>query len=64
MAVRVALPIGMFRIGSGKGCCLFGLGDCLGIGVEGAAVDGSSSTRGVLGGGMGGGDGDDCPSSR
>ena len=33
VATRVGPPIGMFPIGSGKGCCLFGLGDCLGIGV-------------------------------
>ena len=57
MAVGVAPPIGMFPIHSGKGCCLLGLGDCLGIGVGGAAMDGSSSTGGVLGGGMGGGNG-------
>ena len=64
MAVRVALPIGMFPIGSGKGCCLFSLGDCLSVSVEGAAVDGCSSTGGVLGGGMGGGNGGACPSRR
>ena len=43
MAVGVAPPIGMFPIGSGKECHLFSLGDCLGIGVEGVAVDGCSS---------------------
>ena len=64
VAVRVALPIGMFPIGSGKGCYLFGLGDCLGIGVGGVAVDGCSSTGGVLGGKMGGGNGGACPNRR
>ena len=43
MAIWVAPPIGMFPIGSVEGCHLFGLGDCLGIGVEGLAVDGCSS---------------------
>ena len=64
VAVSVALPIGMFPFGSGKGCCLFSLGDCLGIGVGGAAVDGCSSTGGVLVGRMGGGDGGACPNRR
>ena len=64
VAIGVALPIGIFPIGSGEGCCLFGLGDCLGIGVGGVAVDGCSSTGGVLGGRMGGGDGCACPSRR
>ena len=64
VAIRVALPIGMFPISSGKGCCLFSLGDCLGIGVEGAAVDGHSSAGGVFGGRMGGGNGGACPSRR
>ena len=64
VAVGVALPIGGFPIGSGKGCCLFGLGNCLGIGVGGAAVDGCSSTWGVLGGTMGGGNGGACPNRR
>ena len=30
VAFGVALPIGMLSMGSGKGCCLLGLGDCLG----------------------------------
>ena len=64
MAVGVALSIGMFPISSGKGCCLFSLGDCLGVGVEGAAVDGCSSAGGVLGGRMGGGNRGACPSRR
>ena len=64
MATGVALPIGMFPIGSGKRCCLFGLGDCLGIGMGGAAVNGCSSMEGVLGGRMGGGNEGDCPNRR
>ena len=64
MAIRVVPPIGVFPISSGKGCHLFGLGDCLDIGVEGAAVDGCSSTGGVLGGRIGGGNGGACPSRR
>ena len=42
--------------GSGKGCHLFGQGDCLGTGLGEAAVDGCSSTGDVL---VGGADGDD-----
>ena len=49
IAARVALPGGMFPVSSGKGCCLFGPGDCLGIGMGGAAEDGCSSTGGSLG---------------
>ena len=63
-AARVALPIGMFPISSGEGCHLFGLGDCLGIGMGGMAVDGCSSIEGVLGGRMGGEDGGACPNRR
>ena len=33
IAAGVAPPRGMFPIGSGKGSCLFGLGDCLGVGM-------------------------------
>ena len=64
MATGVAPPIGMFPISFGKGCCLFGLGDCLGIGVGGTAVNGCSSAEGVLGGRMGGGNGGACPNIR
>ena len=48
VALRVALPIGILPVSSGEGCCLFGLGDCLGIGVGGAAVGGCSSIGGVF----------------
>ena len=64
IAFRVALPIGVFPIGSGKGCCLFSLEDCLGIGMGGVAVGGCSSTGGVLGGRMGGGDRGASPNRR
>ena len=47
-AARVTPARGIFPIGSGKGSCLFSLGDCLGIGIEGVAVDGCSSMGGVL----------------
>ena len=63
VADRVALPMGVFPLGSGKGCHLFGLGDCLAIGM-GVAVDGCSSTEGFLGGRMGEGDGGACPNGR
>ena len=63
-ATGVAPPRDMFPIGSGKGNHLFGLGDCLGFGVGGVAVDGCSSTGGVLGGRMRGGDGGACPNSK
>ena len=64
IATGVAPPMGMFPISSGEGCCLFGLEDCLGIGMGGGAVDGCSSAEGVLGGRTRGGDGDACPNRR
>ena len=42
----VALPIGMLSMESGKGCCLLGLGDCLGTSVGETAVIGCSSHGG------------------
>ena len=54
----------MFPIGSGEGCHLFGLGDCLGISMGGVAEDGCSSTGGVLGDGMSEGDESACPNSK
>ena len=62
-AAGVALPRGLFPISSGKESCLFSLGDCLGVGIGGVAVDGCSSMEGVLGGRMRGGDGGACPKS-
>ena len=46
VAIGVALPIGMFPVSSGKGCHLFGLGDCLGVGEDGAAAGGCFFCRG------------------
>ena len=63
-AAGVAPPRGMFPIGSGEGSPLFSLGDCLGVGIGGVAVDGCSSVGEVLGGRMRRGDGGACPNSR
>ena len=41
-------PKGMLSTGSGEGCHLLGLGDCLGTGVGGVAEAGCSSTGEVL----------------
>ena len=41
-------PRGMLSTGSGEGCCLLGLGDCLGTGAGGAAGVDCSSTGEVL----------------
>ena len=64
VAFGVAPPIGVLSMGSGKGCHLLGLGDCLGAG-EGEMVAVSCSSMGeVLCGEMSGGDGGICPSKR
>ena len=55
MAFAVALPIGMLSTGSGKGCHLLGLGDCLGTSVGETAAVGCSSMGEVFCGGMSGG---------
>ena len=57
----VALPIGMLSMGSGEGCHLLGLGDCLGASVIETVVVSCSSMRDVFCGEMSGGDGDICP---
>ena len=44
----VVQPRGMLSMGSGEGCHLLGLGDCLGTGMGGAAGVGCSSTGEVL----------------
>ena len=62
VAFGVAPPIGMLSMGCGKGCCLLGLGDCLGTGVGETAVVGCSSMGEVLCGNTSGGDRDGCPS--
>ena len=58
---EVVLPKGMLSKGYGEGCCLLGLGDCLGTGVGGVAGAGCSSTGEALCDRMNGGDGDVFP---
>ena len=48
VAFGVALPIGVLSTGSGKGCHLLGLGDCLGTGVDGTVAVGCSSVGEVF----------------
>ena len=62
MAFGVALPIGMLSIGSGKGCHLLGLGDCLGGGGGETVVVSCSSMGEFLYGEVSGGNGGVCPS--
>ena len=62
VAFGVAPPIGMLSMGSGEGCHLLGLGDCLGTSVGETAVVGCSSMGEVLCGKMSGGDRGVCPS--
>ena len=57
MAFGVALPIGVLSTGSGEGCNLLGLGDCLGASMGGAVVVGCSSVGEVFCGKASGGDG-------
>ena len=64
VAFVVAPPIGMFSMGSGKGCCLLGLGDCLGASVGGTVVVGCSSIGKVFCGETSGGNGGACLSKR
>ena len=54
----------MFPISSSEGSHLFSLGDYLGVGIGGVAVDICSSVGEVLGGRMRGGDGGACPNSK
>ena len=61
MAFGEVLSIDVLPRGSGKGCHLFSHGDHLGTDLGEVAVDGCSSTRGVLAGGADGGDGGDHP---
>ena len=62
MAFGVAPPIGMLSMGSGKGCHLLGLGDCLGSSVGETAAVGCSSMGEVLCGDTSRGNGGVCPS--
>ena len=50
MAFGEVSSIDMLPHGSGKGCHLFGHGDCLGTDLGVVPVDGCSSARGVLAG--------------
>ena len=61
VAFGVVPPGGMLSIGSGEGCCLLGLGDCLSVGVGGALKVGCSSTGEVLCSEVSGGNGGVCP---
>ena len=62
VAFGVVPPIGMLSTGSGKGCHLLGLGDCLGTSVGEMAAVGCSSMGEVLCIRMSGGDRGVCPS--
>ena len=62
VAFQVALPIGMLSTGSGEGCHLLGLGDCLGTGEGEMIVVGCPSMGEVLCSETSGGDGGVCPS--
>ena len=60
----VAPPIGMLFMGSGEGCCLLSLGDCLGANVGGMVAVGCSSMGEVLCCETSGGNGGVYPSKR
>ena len=64
VAFGVTPPIGVLSMGSGEGCHLLGLGDCLGVGVGGMVAVGCSSMGEVFCGKASGGDGGVCPSKR
>ena len=64
VAFGVVPPIGMLSTGSGKGCCLLGLGDCLVTGEGEAAAAGCSSAGEVFCGRTSGGNGGVCPNRR
>ena len=61
VAFEVVLPRGILSTGSGEGCHLLGLGDCLGTGVGGTAEVGCSSTGKALCDRTNGGDRGFCP---
>ena len=61
MAFGEVSSIDVLPHGSGKGCCLFGHGDCLGAGLGEEDMDDCSPARGVLVGGVDGGDRGDHP---
>ena len=55
VAFGVAQPVGMLSMGSGEGCCLLGLGDCLSTSVGETVAVSCSSTGEVLCGETNGG---------
>ena len=61
VALDVVPPRGMLSTGSGEGCCLLGLGNCLGTGAGGAAWADSCSPGEVPCGKMNGWDMSGCP---
>ena len=61
VAFKVVPPRGVLSTGSGEGCHLLGLGDCLGSGVGGTTEVGCSSTGEALCNRTNGGDGGVCP---
>ena len=58
---EVVPPKGMLSTGSGEGCHLLGLGDCLDTDVAGTAEAGCSSSGEAHCNRMNGGDGGVCP---
>ena len=64
MAFGVAPPIGMLSMGSGKGCHLLGLGDCLGASEGEMVAVGCCSMGEVLCSETSGGDRGVCQSER
>ena len=62
VAFGMTPPIGMLSTGSGKGCSLLDLGDCLGTSVGEMVVVSSPSMGEVLCGWMSGGGRGVCPS--
>ena len=48
IVLDVVLPSSVLSTGSGEGCCLLGLGDCLGAGMGGAVGADCSSIGEVL----------------
>ena len=61
VAFGVAPPIGVLSMGSGKGCHLLGLGDCLGTSEGEMVAVGCPSTGEVLCSETSGGDRGVCP---
>ena len=60
-ALEEVSSMDVFPCGSGKECCLFGCGDCLGSGLGEAVADGCSPAWGVLANGIDRSDEGNCP---